>query len=1365
MKTSFRTSFWVAAAGAVVMLTALVALKDVALFPFAEWYVKAALREEFATTLTLERIEGNLVSEMRITGIKLKPEGNDKVLSLLQAEEIVLRYHLPDLLGGRENFLLHIECDIRRAQVALALDGGRTDPTLSGTSGSFSMPFFLPRVRLDDSDLQIRLADGYSVQASGMSGHFGMNTPDKPFSSFFSSENLTFSKGGQSLFSSGVTGTFLVSRSGIDIESLLFADRQIVRHGSFLFARKNSSSDNPFTADILPFAGGVQVSGVLSGQVAKVSLTAQDFDLTKAIEWIPQIKGSISGKLQGTADFAVHFESQPFFQGSFSLAARDGSLQDYPFQELIITAAIDPERVSLEKAMVRTPSHEALLRDFSFAYDFSSPLSLTESARGLHGDFSLQSRDIPALLQSMGVESRAGLNDAPSHMLSLSGSVDGKMVRVNEGKLISDTMQIDIGTSSLGLPGPNQSFAQMPLSIRLNLLIDSLQEAASIFSLPDVAGKARAKVDLSGSFAALSGTGRFSAKDLAYQGMMLGELDADLVADSKTVSVRGFSLKNRGDFLSGEGVLRLAGRHIENMQLRADFQPESALLSSLLPDGMSCKGPVLAKISGQGPLGDPDFFLQLETGELAVGIFPITKTTFSLQKERAHFTLHQLRVQSPNGDLNIAGASDKDAAKGLWDYKLGTFDINTGKSSFRLQEQGAGQVVWPRIEIDALRFASDQSRVSVSGLLDLPGNSSLKVAVSGLSSDQLPFLFPEDGFGFQDADASIQFDGTRQNPALRSMGSVAELSSPQLPLPLQGNFDIAYQNRRMTLHHFLWTSADGIRLKAGGSFPFDPRADDMFPVGSLSLQAHIFAPEISAFDAFMADFGSAGGSLDMDVDLSGSWQEPLGHIRIDGQNVNVPEFENYEIPLLSSVSAELIATRDTLLLKDVKVLAEGSELTLQGRWTDPPGLADLLSGQWRDQGGDMHAVASLSMEDVGDLSLPLEGVRRISGRVKADATVDGRPGSFQFVGTVSLQHGEMLADFLPASAREISMKADFDQEKIVLAQMRAELGGAPLSASGTIAFAEDGPVSDILVKGDNLLLVRNDGMLIRSDAQILLSGPLDSWNISGEMAITDGRITRQVDFIGMLKGDRMPESSGEASLFSFPSPPLRDAHLNIEITARKPLLIRNSLFNGTIRPQLTLKGTGEVPFLEGRVYIDPSKVKLPAGRLLVESGIISYPKENPDQPALDIKAAAKMLGYDITVQIHGNLDEPVVTLSSVPPVPSDQLLLLLLTGYPPARTFSAQGRQKGNMRLALYFGRDFLGRWLYDEDVDDESVLERIDLDIGRDVTRSGDDTIEASFELGRDTVKGTGVYYITAEKDIYDDFNMGLKIVFRLAD
>ena len=129
--------------------------------------------------------------------------------------------------------------------------------------------------------------------------------------------------------------------------------------------------------------------------------------------------------------------------------------------------------------------------------------------------------------------------------------------------------------------------------------------------------------------------------------------------------------------------------------------------------------------------------------------------------------------------------------------------------------------------------------------------------------------------------------------------------------------------------------------------------------------------------------------------------------------------------------------------------------------------------------------------------------------------------------------------------------------------------------------------------------------------------------------------------------------------------------------------------------------------------------------------------------------------------VLGPYNEPTLTLNSIPPISNADILLLLLTGKPPAKS-DRDSDLSQNLNVAVYVGRDMIDRWFGDSEGSDDSVLDRFEVETGRHVTRKGDMTMDAQFCLVEDCFREGVVFYITGEKDVFDYYNAGVKIVFR---
>jgi translocation and assembly module TamB len=220
---------------------------------------------------------------------------------------------------------------------------------------------------------------------------------------------------------------------------------------------------------------------------------------------------------------------------------------------------------------------------------------------------------------------------------------------------------------------------------------------------------------------------------------------------------------------------------------------------------------------------------------------------------------------------------------------------------------------------------------------------------------------------------------------------------------------------------------------------------------------------------------------------------------------------------------------------------------------------------------------------------------------------------------------------------------------------------------------------------------------------------------------------------------------------------------NVKITAKEPFYVRNNLAMGSVCPDLVLVGTGENPLLVGKIYVESTRLYLPAGRMQLETGLVHFEQADPERPRLDLIGTSTMLGYDIQAVIEGPYDEPIVTLSSIPPLPNEELLMLLLTGQPPKKTAGRSSGMKHGLNIAVFLGRDLMSR-LFGVESDEyaESIIDRFEVEVGRAITRQGEDTIDSQFRLVDDVLIDGDSLYLTGERDRFDYYNGGIKLVIR---
>ncbi|MBU1709157.1 MAG: translocation/assembly module TamB, partial [Proteobacteria bacterium] len=631
------------------------------------------------------------------------------------------------------------------------------------------------------------------------------------------------------------------------------------------------------------------------------------------------------------------------------------------------------------------------------------------------------------------------------------------------------------------------------------------------------------------------------------------------------------------------------------------------------------------------------------------------------------------------------------------------------------------------------------------------------------SSDEISTLLSLEQLFFKDLDVDLEFSGPLNRPLITLQGTISEIGRTDAPFPLTGAFDLGYSDKGIIINKMSWWVQDNQRINLTGTVPYDPLAENKFLPGNLSLQGHMEVADLSilGFVPFLHDIR---GGLSGSVKLAGTWDNPLGSLQIKTQQFSVPSLYAY-MPE-KTINLEIEATLADQTLSVTRLLAESPSLfiTGSGKWSEFPALPQVVKGDPQLVTGNLKGQGKLKVSNMSWLGQKITGIRRLGGLLEIDGFVEGPVSDPSISGALTITNGEIRPDYAVPSIRNFTLRADISKKFLTIKECHGEVGGAPFIVSGQIDSPwGENAVAGLELQGDNLLFFRNDGIKLRGDTEIKVSGPIDQLQITGILKITDGKFTRNFDFLGILKEPGKSEGNGRIFDFSFLDPPLNKAYFNLDIQSKKPFLIKNNLAKGSLRPEMKIVGYGDLLTLRGYLYLDLIKIKLPAGNFFIKSGIVHFPDNDPDRPTLKINGSSQLLGYDISVAIQGYYDEPEITLSSSPPLPNDELLLLLLAGKTPKSESMAGGITQSGMNVAVYLGRDLLEKWFSDQSTEnDESLLDRFEIEIGKRVTRSGDETINSQFLITDNFIKKGNALYLSTERDVFDDFNAGLKLMFK---
>ncbi|MCZ6792739.1 MAG: translocation/assembly module TamB domain-containing protein [Planctomycetota bacterium] len=386
----------------------------------------------------------------------------------------------------------------------------------------------------------------------------------------------------------------------------------------------------------------------------------------------------------------------------------------------------------------------------------------------------------------------------------------------------------------------------------------------------------------------------------------------------------------------------------------------------------------------------------------------------------------------------------------------------------------------------------------------------------------------------------------------------------------------------------------------------------------------------------------------------------------------------------------------------------------------------------------------------GALKLALEG------EVHFDAL--GRPVPGRLLARVALRDGTLKFHGDLPSIDRIYAELLVRQDTVLIHGLRGVLGGSEVEIRGAVDLAPPWSATgalarhvDLRLRGANVLLVRRPELRVRGDLDLHWRGPWERSTLGGEVRLTRAYYLRDLE----LAGGR---PSQPFDLFHLESPPLRDVRLDLRVRAARSIVVKNNLIDARASADLRLEGTGLDPLLIGIVSSDRGTVRFGNSTLKLRSAIVEFVRNDPLNPRLQISLHARVRGHDVSLAVSGSLEEPEVMLESSPPLPRDQVLVLVSTGYTleQLRDDETAGRVAA-VEAAKYLGSNFLAYLSRGSDPTEKSFFDRVTLETESASESDLGDLYRVEVRvLDRFPFESSHIF-AQSERDFYGDYNFNL--------
>ncbi len=238
---------------------------------------------------------------------------------------------------------------------------------------------------------------------------------------------------------------------------------------------------------------------------------------------------------------------------------------------------------------------------------------------------------------------------------------------------------------------------------------------------------------------------------------------------------------------------------------------------------------------------------------------------------------------------------------------------------------------------------------------------------------------------------------------------------------------------------------------------------------------------------------------------------------------------------------------------------------------------------------------------------------------------------------------------------DFTSKMTYEDGVLTIASIAGQLGGGPLTGSGTVGFGPDGIAAmDLRLEGRDMVLSPMERMRAQVDGSLrLLKGPR-RFVTEGELLFR--RLTwRREIYEGFAFSSQAPSEAAGPSFFD-------GMALNLRLRGDENAVVENSLGRFNIRFNLTVAGGFDEPVLLGDIDLQNGDFYFQDRAFRVIHGRLGFADAVHTEPFLDFRGETYVKDYRVTLNMNGPVSRLKPEFSSSPPLPPEEILSLLALG-------------------------------------------------------------------------------------------------------
>jgi len=287
-------------------------------------------------------------------------------------------------------------------------------------------------------------------------------------------------------------------------------------------------------------------------------------------------------------------------------------------------------------------------------------------------------------------------------------------------------------------------------------------------------------------------------------------------------------------------------------------------------------------------------------------------------------------------------------------------------------------------------------------------------------------------------------------------------------------------------------------------------------------------------------------------------------------------------------------------------------------------------------------------------------LEEFSGQATIGIDIAGKIETPEILGTATVENGYVKVKGFPHPFQRIHSDIEFSQSKIIINAFNGTLAGGIFSGDGTIVLAglRNIPVN-IKAHLDNVSLNVPDKVHTNGSGDLTFSGNWFPYTLAGTYHVNSGLM--DMELTEGTGTNRLKQSSylPKVILQSAFEPLLLDLNVILD----HPLQVKNSMMEGSVSGQIQVKGLPDQPILYGKVTAEKgTKIIFRDKTFEVQAGNVQFTGQQEINPEVYATAFSRINEYDINIVVQGTAKDPIVRLSSTPPLSQPDIVSLIALG-------------------------------------------------------------------------------------------------------